>query len=141
MLLRMNNTKIQGKILDNSDNSEIYLVVDDSSTMRRIIANTLIRLGIKNVLQAQDGKEALVIYRKNKDSIKAILTDWNMPVMNGLEFINMVRKEDKDTPIIMITTEGGKREVITALKAGANQYIVKPFSQDVLREKLSYLAN
>lgn len=120
---------------------ETYLVVDDSSTMRRIIANTLIKQGIKEVLQAVDGKEALTLYQKNKDTLKVILTDWNMPNMNGLELINAIRKDDKDTPIIMITTEGGKREVITALKAGANQYIVKPFTPEILREKLSYLMN
>jgi len=118
---------------------ETYLVVDDSSTMRRIIANTLIKQGIKEVLQAVDGKEGLTLYRKNRDILKVILTDWNMPNMNGLELINAIRKDDKDTPIIMITTEGGKREVITALKAGANQYIVKPFTPETLREKLSYL--
>lgn len=120
---------------------ETYLVIDDSSTMRRIITNTLTRQGVEHVLQAEDGKQALAIYKENKERIKVILTDWNMPVMNGLEFINEVRKEDKDTPIVMITTEGGKREVITALKAGANQYIVKPFTPDVLREKLAYLAS
>jgi len=112
------------------------LVVDDSSTMRRIIVNTLARLGFKEVIQAADGVEAWEAYQAEKDNIDAIITDWNMPNMNGLEFVIKVREIDKKTPIIMVTTEGGKKEVITALKAGVNNYIVKPFTPQVLKEKL-----
>ncbi len=113
------------------------LVVDDSSTMRRIIKNTLARIGHKDVLEAENGKEAWHIMQENSD-IDVLITDWNMPEMNGLELVKKVRAESKyeDLPIIMVTTEGGKKEVITALKAGVNNYIVKPFTPQVLKEKL-----
>lgn len=113
------------------------LVVDDSSTMRRIIKNTLVRLGHKDVLEAEHGVEAWDILSQNED-VKVLITDWNMPEMNGLELVKKVRAEEKyaDMPIIMVTTEGGKAEVITALKAGVNNYIVKPFTPAVLKEKL-----
>ena len=113
------------------------LVVDDSSTMRRIIKNTLGRLGHKDLLEAEDGQVAWNVMKENED-IDILVTDWNMPVMNGLELVKKVRAEEKyaDLPIIMITTEGGKTEVITALKAGVNNYIVKPFTPQVLQEKL-----
>lgn len=80
----------------------------------------------------------LGIYLKKNEDIKILITDWNMPEMNGLELVKKVRAEKKyeDMPIIMVTTEGGKAEVITALKAGVNNYIVKPFTPQVLKEKL-----
>jgi two-component system chemotaxis response regulator CheY len=113
------------------------LVVDDSSTMRRIIQNTLSRLGYKDVIQAADGIEAWDALQSNPD-IEVVITDWNMPNMNGLELVKKIRAEEKykSLPIIMMTTEGGKKEVITALKAGVNNYIVKPFTPQVLKEKL-----
>jgi two-component system chemotaxis response regulator CheY len=113
------------------------LVVDDSSTMRRIIVNTLGRLGYKDVVQGADGVEAWDALQNNPD-IGVVITDWNMPNMNGLELVKKIRAEEKyiDVPIIMVTTEGGKAEVITALKAGVNNYIVKPFTPQVLKEKL-----
>ena len=113
------------------------LVVDDSSTMRRIIKNTLARLGYKDVLEGADGVEGWNALDANPD-VEMLITDWNMPEMNGLELVKKVRADDrfKDLPIIMVTTEGGKAEVITALKAGVNNYIVKPFTPQVLKEKL-----
>lgn len=113
------------------------LVVDDSSTMRRIIKNTLEKLGHPDVLEAEHGVEAWDLLNKN-DDIKVVITDWNMPEMNGLDLVKKIRAEKKyeDMPIIMVTTEGGKAEVITALKAGVNNYIVKPFTPQVLKEKL-----
>lgn len=113
------------------------LVVDDSSTMRRIIKNTLQRLGFNDILEAEHGVEAWQIMEKTPD-INVLITDWNMPEMNGLELVRKVRAEKKyeTMPIIMVTTEGGKAEVITALKAGVNNYIVKPFTPQVLKEKL-----
>ena len=113
------------------------LVVDDSSTMRRIIKNTLARLGYKDVLEGADGVEGWEQLDHNPD-IEMLITDWNMPEMNGLELVKKVRADArfKDLPIIMVTTEGGKAEVITALKAGVNNYIVKPFTPQVLKEKL-----
>jgi two-component system chemotaxis response regulator CheY len=114
------------------------LVVDDSSTMRRIIKNTLGRLNYKDILEAENGVEAWSHMEDNKD-LGMLITDWNMPEMNGLELVKKVRAsgEFNDLPIIMVTTEGGKAEVITALKAGVNNYIVKPFTPQVLKEKLS----
>ncbi|MGZ5208590.1 MAG: chemotaxis response regulator CheY [Sulfuricurvum sp.] len=114
------------------------LVVDDSSTMRRIIKNTLARLGYDNVLEGEDGLQGWTVLDENPN-IGMLITDWNMPEMNGLELIKKVRADARfvDLPIIMVTTEGGKAEVITALKAGVNNYIVKPFTPQVLKEKLA----
>lgn len=113
------------------------LIVDDSSTMRRIIKNTLMRLGFEHLIEAENGLEAWTTISKYK--VDVLITDWNMPVMSGLELVKRVRAEEKynHVPIIMITTEGGKSEVITALKAGVNNYIVKPFTPQVLNDKLS----
>jgi two-component system chemotaxis response regulator CheY len=114
------------------------LVVDDSSTMRRIIKNSLFRYDFleQNIFEAEDGVEALYIL--NSTHIDLIITDWNMPNMNGLELVKKVRNTNsfKDIPIIMVTTEGGKTEVITALKAGVNNYIIKPFTPSILKEKI-----
>ncbi|WP_295052686.1 chemotaxis response regulator CheY [Sulfuricurvum sp.] len=114
------------------------LVVDDSSTMRRIIKNTLSRLGYEDVLEGEDGVQGWAVLNENPD-MGMLITDWNMPEMNGLELVKKVRADARfaDLPIIMVTTEGGKAEVITALKAGVNNYIVKPFTPQVLKEKLS----
>jgi two-component system, chemotaxis family, chemotaxis protein CheY len=115
-----------------------FLVVDDSSTMRRIIKNTLSRLGHENVFEGENGLEGWNILDTDP-KIDMLITDWNMPEMNGLELVKKVRSDKRfsDLPIIMVTTEGGKTEVITALKAGVNNYIVKPFTPQVLKEKLS----
>jgi len=114
------------------------LVVDDSSTMVRIIVNTLKTIGIlpENILTAEHGKEGFDKYIQNKQKLDIILTDWNMPIMNGLEFVKKIREDDKDIRIIMITTESGKIEVITALKSGVNNYIAKPFNHNTLKDKL-----
>ncbi len=115
------------------------LIVDDSSTMRRIIGNVVGQLGIpkEDFDEAEDGVVAWKLLAQNTYDI--VLTDWNMPNMNGLQLVQKIRGEGsthRTVPIIMITTEGGKSEVITALKAGVNNYIVKPFSADILKEKL-----
>lgn len=114
------------------------MVVDDSSTMRRIIINVLIQIGIpeENIFDAKDGIDALG--KLKSKNIDLILTDWNMPKMNGLQLVQNLRRLPKyqKTPILMITTEGGKSEVVEALKSGINNYIVKPFSQEVLKNKL-----
>lgn len=113
------------------------LVVDDSSTMRRIIKNTLQRLGYEDILEAEHGVEAWNLL-DTQEGIDVLITDWNMPEMNGLDLVKKTRADTRyeDIPIIMVTTEGGKAEVITALKAGVNNYIVKPFTPQVLKEKL-----
>ncbi len=114
------------------------LIVYDSSTMRRIIGNVVMQLGFAkdSFDEAEDGVKAWKLLSESRYDV--ILTDWNMPNMNGLELVKKVRSEwaHLKTPIIMITTEGGKGEVITALKAGVNNYIVKPFNAEVLKEKL-----
>ncbi len=112
------------------------LIVDDSSTMRRIIGNVVQQLGVskEDFDEAEDGVVALKLF--NENTYDVVLTDWNMPNMNGLQLVQNIRGINKAVPIIMITTEGGKGEVITALKAGVNNYIVKPFSADILKEKL-----
>lgn len=114
------------------------MVVDDSSTMRRIIINVLIQIGIppENIGDAKDGIDALGQLKSNNYDL--ILTDWNMPKMDGLHLVQNLRHlpKYKSTPIMMITTEGGKDEVIQALKSGINNYIVKPFNADTLRAKL-----
>ncbi len=113
------------------------ITIDDSSTMRRIIKNTLKRIGYGDeILEAGDGKEALEVLENN--DVDLIITDWNMPVMDGLAFVKKIRSDSKydDTPIIMVTTEAAKEDIITALKAGVNNYIVKPFTPDVLKEKI-----
>lgn len=114
------------------------LIVDDSSTMRRIIGNVVMQLGFAkdNFDEAENGVKAWKLLSEAHYDV--ILTDWNMPNMNGLELVKKIRSEGthQKTPIIMITTEGGKNEVITALKSGVNNYIVKPFSAEVLKEKL-----
>jgi two-component system chemotaxis response regulator CheY len=114
------------------------LIVDDSSTMRRIIGNVVQQLGVSkdNFDEAEDGVKAWELLEQNQYDI--VLTDWNMPNMNGLQLVKKIRSEGnhQGIPIIMITTEGGKSEVITALKAGVNNYIVKPFSAEILKEKL-----
>ena len=111
------------------------LVVDDSSTMVRIVSNTLKRVGIETITTGADGVLGLEAFM-NTPGINLILTDINMPNMNGMELLIAIRKLNKDIPIVMITTEGGKVDVIKALKAGCNSYIIKPFTPDVLKEKL-----
>lgn len=114
------------------------IVVDDSSTMRKIISNVLQQCGLSSdyITEAVDGMDA---YGKIKtNTYNLILTDWNMPKMNGLTLVQNVRKlpKYKTVPIIMITTEGGRDEVVEALKNGINNYIVKPFNAETLKAKL-----
>ena len=115
------------------------LFVEDSPTMRRIIANSLSKIGIKEVVDAENGMDAL---EKMKDhDFDMVITDWNMPEMNGKELVEHLRGQDKykDTPILMITTRGMQDDVLTAIKSGVNGYIVKPFTPDVLKKKMTEL--
>lgn len=119
------------------DNAAVkMLIVDDSSTMRRILKMTLGRCGYTDVSEASDGQEALTLCQSQ--SFDCVMTDWNMPNMDGLQFIQNVRKLPAyaKIPIIMVTTEGAKDDVIEALTSGATAYIVKPFTPDTLQEKL-----
>lgn len=111
-----------------------FLVVDDSSTMRRIIRNTLAKIGHNNVTEAEDGKDAL---SKMDNTIDIVVTDWNMPVMDGLQLVKEIRAGDfKAIPILMVTTNAAKDDVIQALKAGVNNYVVKPMTPETLEEKI-----
>ena len=112
------------------------ITVDDSSTMRRIIKNTLQKLGFETILEAGNGLEALEVMSKNK--VDMVVTDWNMPEMDGLTFVKAVRAKDeyKDLPILMITTEAAKEDILTALRSGVNNYVVKPFTPETLQEKV-----
>lgn len=112
------------------------LVVDDFATMRKIIKNILTQLGFKNIFEADDGTSALEVLKKEK--IDIIISDWNMPKMNGLELLKKVKGDPnlKDIIFIMVTAEAQKDNVIEAIKHGVNQYIVKPFTPETLKEKL-----
>jgi two-component system chemotaxis response regulator CheY len=115
-----------------------FLVVDDSLTMRRIMINALQRIGYTDIVEADDGHDALM---KFDESISFIVTDWNMPVMNGLEFARAVRATPtgQSVPILMVTTRGAREDIVTAVEAGVNNYILKPFTPSVLKEKIDRL--
>ena len=112
------------------------LAVDDSPTMRRIIINTLKRAGFADVIEATDGRDALAKLKVEK--VDFIITDWNMPEMDGLTFVSNLRsiEEYKAVPILMVTTRSVKEDILEAMKAGVNNYIVKPFTPDTLRAKI-----
>ena len=112
------------------------LAVDDSATMRRILKNTLSRAGYTDVVEAEDGVDAWS--KLQSGEFNFIITDWNMPNMSGLEFVNAVRESEKfkQIPIIMVTTRSVKDDIILAMKAGANNYVVKPFTPDTLKGKI-----
>ena len=115
------------------------LVVDDSRAVRLLISQVLAELGM-DVLQAANGQEALEQLRQNPD-VELVLVDWNMPVMNGLDFIRAVRAQRAfdSVRILMVTTETEGAQVTRALEAGANEYLMKPFSKEVLIAKLSLM--
>lgn len=113
------------------------LLVDDSKTMRNIQKKSLSALGAVEFAEAGDGVEALaVIAASAGKAFTAILIDWNMPNMDGLTLIKKIRETDKATPLIMATTEAEKTRVMDALKAGVNNYVVKPFTPDALLDKV-----
>lgn len=113
------------------------LVVDDFSTMRRIIKNILLDLGFENILEAEDGLAAVDIL--NTENVNLVIADWNMPRMTGLELLQYVRSSEhlKDTPFLMVTAESEKKSIIEAVKARVSQYIIKPFTAETLSEKIS----
>ncbi len=112
------------------------LLVDDSGTMRKIEKMSLGKLGYKNIIEAENGKVGLQKLEENK--VDLIISDWNMPEMNGLQFVNAVRADErfKDIPIIMLTTVNTEQEIITIMQAGANAFINKPFTPEKLKEKI-----
>ncbi|MCF7886309.1 MAG: response regulator [Candidatus Marinimicrobia bacterium] len=111
------------------------LFVDDSPTMRRIMVNSLKKIGYTNLIEAENGEDAL---EKIEEDVGLILADWNMPEMNGKEMVKELKANDqyKDIPIIMVTTRGTKDDVVTAVKIGVNGYIVKPFTPETLKSKI-----
>ena len=113
-----------------------FLVVDDFSTMRRIVRNLLKELGFSNVQEAEDGVEALAKLRGNEFDF--VVSDWNMPNMTGIELLRAIRADDKlkHLPVLMVTAEAKKENIIEAAKAGASGYVVKPFTAATLDEKL-----
>lgn len=112
-----------------------FLVVDDSATMRRIVVNSLNRIGFEETVEAGDGAEALESFNP---SIGCVITDWNMPNMSGIEFVRTLRAraEGKAVPILMVTTRSVREDILEAIEAGVNNYIVKPFTPQILKEKL-----
>ena len=115
-----------------------FLIVDDSATMRRIIANSLGKLGYTDVVQAEDGADAL---SKFNASIGFVITDWNMPRMSGADLAAALRArpDGQTVPILMVTARSERDDLVEALSRGVNNYIVKPFTPQVLREKLDSL--
>ncbi|MFA6149077.1 MAG: chemotaxis response regulator CheY [bacterium] len=112
------------------------LVVDDFLTMRRIVRNLLKQLGYENVVEAEDGEQAFV--KLKGGGFGFVISDWNMPVLDGLGLIGKVRSDPelKDLPFLMVTAEAEKAKVIEAIRAGVSNYVVKPFTAEVLREKI-----
>ena len=118
------------------DKNMKILIVDDFSTMRRIIKNLLRDLGFTNMVEADDGKSALPILRTG--TVDFLVTDWNMPGMTGLELLKTVRS-DPDLarlPVLMVTAEAKREQIITAAQAGVNGYVIKPFTAATLKEKI-----
>lgn len=112
------------------------LIVDDFSTMRRIIKNLLRDLGFTNTVEADDGITAIPIL--NSGSIDFLVTDWNMPGMTGIDLLRHVRADEKlrSLPVLMVTAEAKREQIIEAAQAGVNGYVVKPFTAQALKEKI-----
>lgn len=136
------NTGISSTIGNNSNgdgpmnSNKRILIVDDFGTLRRIVKNALKQGGYGNFSEAANGKDALVLLKSEKYDL--ILSDWNMTEMTGIELLKAVRsdKELKDIPFLMVTAEGARDKVLQAIKAGVNNYIIKPFTPDMLLEKI-----
>lgn len=113
------------------------LVVDDFPTMRRIIMNLLRDLGFTRLIEAENGERALAVL--NSQRVDAVLTDWNMPVMDGLTLLKRIRESTtlNHLPVMLVTAEGKRENVVVAAQAGADNYIVKPFTGEVLQTKMA----
>ena len=115
------------------------LVVDDSVTMRKIISKSLKNKGYSDVIEATDGADAMSIMK----GVDLVLLDWNMPVMDGMSFVKEARQNPVfgNVPIIMVTNEGARKEVLQALKEGVNDYLLKPFKTAALIQKIESVIN
>ncbi|QJQ96570.1 MULTISPECIES: chemotaxis response regulator CheY [Halomonadaceae] len=120
-----------------ADKNMSILVVDDFPTMRRIVRGLLKELGFTNVDEAEDGQEGLAKLRSG--AFEFVVSDWNMPNLDGLEMLKQIRADDalKHLPVLMVTAEAKKENIIAAAQAGANGYVVKPFTAATLEEKLN----
>ncbi|MGB6451899.1 MAG: chemotaxis response regulator CheY [Steroidobacteraceae bacterium] len=118
-----------------------FLVVDDFSTMRRIVKNLLHDLGYQNVVEADDGNTALPLLQAG--GIDFLITDWNMPGMPGLELLKAVRADANlsKMPVLMLTAEAKREQIIEAAQAGVSGYVIKPFTAETLKEKLDKILN
>lgn len=126
-------------VLDKLNKNLPILVVDDFATMRKIVRKHLSSLGFENITEAEDGDIALE--KLNASQFELIISDWNMPNMMGLDFLKEVRSNDiyREVPFLMVTAESQKGNVLDAAQAGASNYIIKPFTVDLLRRKLEAL--
>ncbi len=111
------------------------LLVDDSRTIRNIQKNVLNQLGYTDILEAEDGVQALAVFDEHSPDLA--LVDWNMPKMDGITLVRKIRESGNKIPLIMCTTEAEKSRILEAIKAGVNNYIVKPFTVDSLGEKIT----
>ncbi len=112
------------------------LVVDDFATMHKIVRNILKQIGFEDIVEAEDGNAA--IHMIKNDKIGMVVTDWNMPNMTGLDLLREIRNNPQtaNLPVLMVTAEGLKENVMEAVKAGVSNYVVKPFTAEVLQEKI-----
>jgi two-component system, chemotaxis family, chemotaxis protein CheY len=113
------------------------LIVDDASAMRRILRGLLRELGFKNMREAENGRLAMDELKKKKADF--VVSDWNMPVMTGMDLLKAIRADEelKATPVLMVTAEAKQENIVEAVQAGVNNYIVKPFNAQTLQEKLN----
>jgi two-component system, chemotaxis family, chemotaxis protein CheY len=120
-----------------ADSNMKILVVDDMSTMRRIVKNIMKQLGFANVEEAENGQDALD--KLHAGSFGFVISDWNMPVMTGIQLLRSIRADDKlkTIPVLMVTAEAQKENLVEAIQAGVSNYIVKPFTAEVLQEKMN----
>lgn len=123
------------------DKNMKVLIVDDFSTMRRILKNILGQLELKNISEADDGTTAVDFLKDHKPDL--IISDWNMPKMTGIDLLRYVRETDglSDIPFLLVTAEAQQDNIIEAVKAKVNQYVVKPFTAETLGEKIEKIFN
>lgn len=118
------------------DKNTKFLIVDDFPTMRRIVKNLLGDLGFTNTVEADDGETALPVLKGG--GIQFVVTDWNMPGMTGIELLKAIRADEElaHLPVLMVTAEADKAQIVEAAQAGVSGYIIKPFTAETLKEKL-----